>query len=109
VQQGVFIDPVVLLLNSPVTAPQAGQTMPLAHLCAAALQRTDNAAANLLLQAIGGPPAITEFALYRRRPHQAGSLGNRPEYGNSRRPARYQHPAGPRRRDPKPAHRNGSR
>jgi beta-lactamase class A len=36
--------------------------MPLAQLCAAALQRSDNAAANLLLRAIGGPPAITEFA-----------------------------------------------
>jgi len=64
-QQAVFIDPgdpAVLLPNSPVTAPQAGKTMPLAQLCAAALQRSDNAAANLLLRAIGGPPAITEFA-----------------------------------------------
>jgi beta-lactamase class A len=61
-QQAVFIDPGALLPNSPVTAPQAGKTMPLAQLCAAALQRSDNAAANLLLQAIGGPPAITEFA-----------------------------------------------
>jgi beta-lactamase class A len=61
-QQAVFIDPAALLPNSPVTAPQAGQTMPLAQLCAAALQRSDNAAANLLLRAIGGPPAITEFA-----------------------------------------------
>jgi beta-lactamase class A len=61
-QQAVFIDPAALLPNSPVTAPQAGNTLPLAQLCAAALQRSDNAAANLLLQAIGGPPAITEFA-----------------------------------------------
>jgi beta-lactamase class A len=61
-QQPVFIDPGVLLPNSPATAPQAGMAMPLAQLCAAALQRSDNAAANLLLQAIGGPPAITEFA-----------------------------------------------
>jgi beta-lactamase class A len=61
VQQAVFIDPEVLVPNSPVTAPQAGKTMPLAQLCAAALQRSDNTAANLLLQAIGGPPAITEF------------------------------------------------
>ena len=64
-QEAVFIDPsdpAVLLPNSPVTAPQAGKTMPLAQLCAAALQRSDNAAANLLLRAIGGPPAITEFA-----------------------------------------------
>jgi beta-lactamase class A len=61
-QQAVFIDPSVLLPNSPVTAPQAGKVMPLAQLCAAAVQRSDNAAANLLLRAIGGPPAITEFA-----------------------------------------------
>jgi beta-lactamase class A len=61
-QQAVFIDPAVSLPNSPVTAPQAGGTMSLAQLCAGALQRSDNAAANLLLRAIGGPPAITEFA-----------------------------------------------
>jgi beta-lactamase class A len=61
-QRAVFVDPGKLLPNSPVTAPQAGKTMPLAQLCAAALQRSDNAAANLLLEAIGGPPAITEFA-----------------------------------------------
>ncbi|OBG26476.1 class A beta-lactamase [Mycobacterium sp. 852002-51057_SCH5723018] len=61
-RQAVFIDPGALLPNSPVTAPQAGRTMPLAQLCAAALQRSDNAAANLLLRAIGGPPAVTDFA-----------------------------------------------
>ena len=53
-QQEVFIDPAVLVPNSPVTAPRAGETMPLAQLCAAALQRSDNVAANLLLRAIGG-------------------------------------------------------
>ncbi|MGO8771869.1 MAG: class A beta-lactamase [Mycobacterium sp.] len=61
-QQAVFVDPGTLLPNSPVTAPRAGTSIPLAQLCAAALQHSDNAAANLLLQAIGGPPAITEFA-----------------------------------------------
>ncbi|ORV48559.1 class A beta-lactamase [Mycobacterium florentinum] len=61
-QQRVFIDPAALLPNSPVTAPQAGNTMALAQLCAAALQRSDNVAANLLLAQIGGPPAITDFA-----------------------------------------------
>ena len=61
-RQAVFIDPGELPPNSPVTAPQAGKTMTLAQLCAAALQRSDNAAANLLLRTIGGPPAITEFA-----------------------------------------------
>lgn len=60
--QPVFIDPAALLPNSPVTAPQAGTTLSLAQLCAAALQRSDNTAANLILQAIGGPEAVTEFA-----------------------------------------------
>lgn len=49
-QQAVFIDPAVSLPNSPVTAPHAGGTMSLAQLCAGALQRSDNAAANLLLR-----------------------------------------------------------
>ncbi|QNI06423.1 class A beta-lactamase [Mycobacterium kubicae] len=62
--QATFIDPNELQPNSPATAPHAGQSMPLAQLCAAALQRSDNTAANLLLQAIGGPPAITEFARF---------------------------------------------
>ncbi len=61
-QRAVFIDPAALLPNSPVTAPQAGTTIPLAQLCAAALQRSDNVAANLLLAQIGGPPATTDFA-----------------------------------------------
>ena len=61
-RQPVFVDPGKVLPNSPVTAPHAGTSMPLAQLCAAALQRSDNAAANLLLEAIGGPPAVTEFA-----------------------------------------------
>ncbi|PRI15720.1 class A beta-lactamase [Mycobacterium shigaense] len=61
-QQPVFIDPSGLLPYSPVTAPHAGSTLPLAQLCAAALQRSDNVAANLLLREIGGPQAITDFA-----------------------------------------------
>ena len=56
-QKGVFIDPAALPPNSPVTAPQAGNTMPLARLCAAALQRSDNVAANLLLAETPRSPA----------------------------------------------------
>lgn len=48
--------------HSPVTAPRVGTAMTLAELCQAALQQSDNAAANGLLRALGGPPAITEFA-----------------------------------------------
>ncbi|KRE31898.1 class A beta-lactamase [Mycobacterium sp. Soil538] len=48
--------------HSPVTEPRVGATMTLAELCQAALQQSDNAAGNLLLRTLGGPPAITEFA-----------------------------------------------
>lgn len=58
----VYVDPAAVLPNSPVTGPQAGGRMALAQLCAAAVRYSDNTAANLLLQTIGGPPAITEFA-----------------------------------------------
>jgi beta-lactamase class A len=56
------VDPAAVVANSPITEPQAGSDMTLAQLCQAALQRSDNTAANLLLRAIGGPPAITSFA-----------------------------------------------
>ena len=36
--------------------------MSLSELCAAAVQVSDNTAGNLLLQTIGGPPAVTAFA-----------------------------------------------
>jgi beta-lactamase class A len=59
----VFVDPAQAALpNSPRTAPNSGGQMTLAELCAAAVQVSDNAAGNLLLQTIGGPSAITDFA-----------------------------------------------
>ena len=60
--QTVFVDPDALVANSPRTAPRAGGDMTLDELCQAALQVSDNTAANLLLRTIGGPPAITAFA-----------------------------------------------
>lgn len=51
-----------IVSNSPVTETRVGRTMTLAELCAAALQVSDNAAMNVLLRVIGGPPAVTEFA-----------------------------------------------
>jgi len=51
-----------LLFNSPLTEPHAGGTMTIAALCHAALTRSDNTAANLLLESIGGPAGITTFA-----------------------------------------------
>ncbi len=59
----VVVEPAELKPNSPPrTEPNAGKPMTLSDLCAAALQVSDNTAANLLLRVIGGPPAITAFA-----------------------------------------------
>lgn len=58
----VAIEPGDIRPHSPVTEPRVGTTMTLAELCQAALQQSDNAAANGLLRVLGGPPAITEFA-----------------------------------------------
>ena len=58
----VAIPPKPLLAHSPLTEPHAGGTMTAAALCHAALTQSDNTAANLLLEGIGGPAGITEFA-----------------------------------------------
>ena len=58
----VFVDPGEVVANSPVTGPRAGSRMPLAEVCAAAQQHSDNTAGNLLLKTIGGPAALTMFA-----------------------------------------------
>ncbi|MHB1992467.1 class A beta-lactamase [Metallibacterium scheffleri] len=48
---------------SPVTERHVGgEGMRVDALCAAALEISDNTAANLLLEALGGPAAITQFA-----------------------------------------------
>jgi beta-lactamase class A len=51
-----------LIGHSPLTEPHAGATMSVSALCNAILNQSDNTAANILLEAIGGPPAITAFA-----------------------------------------------
>lgn len=60
--RAVSIPPKPLLFNSPLTEPNAGGTMTIAALCHAALTRSDNTAANLLLETIGGPAGITNFS-----------------------------------------------
>jgi len=51
-----------LLPHSPVTETRvAAGTMTLGELCAAAIEVSDNAAANLLLRRVGGPAALTAF------------------------------------------------
>ncbi|MBY0442909.1 MAG: class A beta-lactamase [Mycobacteriaceae bacterium] len=61
-QQTVVVDPAAIVANSPRTQLRAGGQMTLAELCQAALQVSDNTAANLLLKMIGGPAAVTAFA-----------------------------------------------
>jgi len=56
------IPPKPLLSHSPLTEARAGGTMTIAALCEAVLTQSDNTAANLLLETIGGPGGITSLA-----------------------------------------------
>lgn len=51
-----------LVHYSPITEKHVGAGMTVADLCAAALQYSDNTAANLLMKILGGPAAVTAFA-----------------------------------------------
>jgi len=51
-----------LVTYSPVTEKSIATGMTVAELCAAAVQYSDNTAANLLMKMLGGPPAVTAFA-----------------------------------------------
>lgn len=51
-----------LLAWAPITRQHLAQGLDVAALCAAALQYSDNTAANLLLRELGGPRALTAFA-----------------------------------------------
>ncbi|SMC29446.1 beta-lactamase class A [Andreprevotia lacus DSM 23236] len=51
-----------LISHSPQTGQHLDDGMTVAELCAATLQYSDNAAANLLLAQLGGPAALTAFA-----------------------------------------------
>jgi beta-lactamase class A len=54
-----------LLEYAPVTKTHVGDgAMSLADLCAAAIQWSDNTAANLVLLAIGGPAGVTRYARF---------------------------------------------
>ncbi len=46
---------------SPVTKGHVGDGMTIAQLCAAAIELSDNTAANLLLKTIDGPPGLTRY------------------------------------------------
>lgn len=51
-----------LVTYSPVTEKHVGAGMTVAELCAAAIQYSDNTAANLITELLGGPAAVTRFA-----------------------------------------------
>ena len=51
-----------LVTYSPITEKHVGAGMTIAELCAAALQYSDNTAANLLIANLGGTDAVTAFA-----------------------------------------------
>lgn len=51
-----------IVSNSPFVEKRVGGTASVAELCEATMIWSDNAAANLLLPSIGGPPGITAFA-----------------------------------------------
>lgn len=61
-QQRVTYEKKDLVTYSPMTEKHVGQGMTVAELCAAALQYSDNTAANLLVKMLGGPGAVTAFA-----------------------------------------------
>lgn len=51
-----------MVAYSPITEKHVGAGMTVSQLCAAALQHSDNTAANLLIGLLGGPAAVTAFA-----------------------------------------------
>lgn len=50
-----------IVANSPFSETRVGGTATVAELCAATVGQSDNAAANLLLPAVGGPVGLTAF------------------------------------------------
>jgi len=60
--QVVHYTPAKVIDGSPVSGPHVADGMTVAALCKAAIDHSDNTAANLLLGILGGPPAVTAFA-----------------------------------------------
>lgn len=60
--QHIDYDAATLVTYSPITQDHFETGMRVADLCAAALQYSDNTAANLLLAQVGGPAGLTAFA-----------------------------------------------
>lgn len=58
----IHYDPSDVLAYAPVTSQHVAEGMTVAALCDAAITVSDNTAANLLVEMIGGPAAVTAFA-----------------------------------------------
>lgn len=59
----VYIDRALFVpVASPITEPNVGGWMPFSQLCAAAVRQSDNTATNLMVEVLGGPSAVTDFA-----------------------------------------------
>ncbi|WP_423393896.1 PEN family class A beta-lactamase, Bcc-type [Burkholderia sp. LMG 21824] len=61
-QQRVTYIQADLVNYSPVSKQHVGEGMTVAALCEAAIQYSDNSAANLLMKLLGGPQAVTAYA-----------------------------------------------
>ncbi|QTO45031.1 PEN family class A beta-lactamase, Bcc-type [Burkholderia latens] len=61
-QQRLMYGQADLVNYSPVSGKHVGTGMTVAQLCEAAIQYSDNSAANLAMKLIGGPAAVTAFA-----------------------------------------------
>lgn len=61
-EQRVTITQSDLVNYSPVSGKHVGTGMTVAELCEAAIQYSDNSAANLAMKLIGGPEAVTAYA-----------------------------------------------
>jgi beta-lactamase class A len=80
----------VLMGNSPVVEKNLGQGMTVGELCEATITWSDNAAANLLLDALGGSRRPDPLpAGDRRRDHPLRPSRTRAEHRNTRRSARH--------------------
>lgn len=60
--RAIPVPPKPLLAHSPITELHAGTGMTIAALCEASLIQSDNTAANLLIESVGGPASLTSFA-----------------------------------------------
>jgi len=61
-ERHLFFGPKDLLAHSPVTEQHVAEgSLPIVELCSAAVETSDNTAANALLKFIGGPPALTHY------------------------------------------------